>query len=86
MIMVIIITVITGILLGLAASARTPTDGFEDLTRNVVVGIVGAFIGVRVAEAIKSSGEAGTSTIALIIAAIAGAMLLLFTVNRIRRA
>lgn len=82
MIMIVIITIVTGILLGFATSARTPTDGFEDLTRNTVVGMAGAFVGLQLARGIFDSAEVVTT----IIAAIAGAAILLFIVNRVRRA
>jgi uncharacterized membrane protein YeaQ/YmgE (transglycosylase-associated protein family) len=84
--MIVVITIVTGIVLGFATSSRTPTDGFEDLTRNVVVGMAGAFVGLQVAARIFDSGEAGTSAIALTIAATTGAAILLFIVNSVRRA
>jgi uncharacterized membrane protein YeaQ/YmgE (transglycosylase-associated protein family) len=84
--MIISITLVTGILLGYVTSTQSPTDGLEDLTRNVVVGMVGAFVGLQVARGIFDSGETGTSVIALALAAIAGASIVLFIVNRVRRA
>jgi uncharacterized membrane protein YeaQ/YmgE (transglycosylase-associated protein family) len=78
--------IVTGIVLGYATSARTPTDGFEDLSRNVVIGMAGAFVGLQVASRIFNSAESGTSAIVLSIASIFGATILLFVVNRIRRA
>ena len=86
MIMTVIITIVTGVLLGLAKSVRTPTDSLEDLTRNIVVGMAGAFVGLRVTGTIYDSAETGASAIALTIAAISGAATLLFIVNRARRA
>lgn len=86
MIMIIIIAVITGSLLGVATSARTPTDGIEDLTRNIFVGMAGAFVGLQILERAFESGEAGASAFALAIAAISGASILLFVVNSMRRA
>jgi uncharacterized membrane protein YeaQ/YmgE (transglycosylase-associated protein family) len=83
---IIIITVVSGILLGFATSARRPADGLEDLTRNILVGMAGAFVGLQIAGTIYGSAETGTSAVTLVIAAIAGAMLLLFIVNRVRRA
>jgi uncharacterized membrane protein YeaQ/YmgE (transglycosylase-associated protein family) len=81
----IIISLVTGILLGFATSARTPTDGIEDLTRNIVVGIAGAYVGLQVIGRILNSAETGTSTVTLAIAAISGAAILLFVVKRFRR-
>ena len=86
MITIIIITVISGILMGFATSARTPADGREDLTRNILVGMAGAFVGLQIAGAIYGSAETGTSAVTLIIAAITGAIILLFIVNKVRRA
>ena len=86
MITIIIITVVSGIVMGLATSARTPTDGLEDLTRNILVGTAGAFVSLQIAGRLYGSSDTGTSAITLVIAAIAGAMLLLFIVNRVRRA
>jgi uncharacterized membrane protein YeaQ/YmgE (transglycosylase-associated protein family) len=84
--MILIITIVTGIVLGYTTSARTPTDGIEDLSRNIVVGMAGAFVGLQVASRIFDSDETGASTIVLSIASIIGATILLFVVNRIRRA
>ena len=86
MITIIIIAIITGILLGFAKSARTPSDGLEDLTRNIIVATAGAFAGMQVAGMIFGSAEASVSVTALTIAAISGAPLLLFVINRVRRA
>ena len=86
MIMIIIVTVVAGSLLGFATSARTPKDGIEDLTRNIAVGMAGAFVGLQVSARIFDSGEASASAIALAIAATTGAAILLFVVNTIRRA
>ena len=72
--------------MGFATSARTPTDGLEDLTRNILVGMAGAFVGLQIAEGIYGSAETVTSAGTLTIAAIIGAILLLFIVNRVRRA
>jgi uncharacterized membrane protein YeaQ/YmgE (transglycosylase-associated protein family) len=85
-IMVIIITIVTGIVLGFATSARTPTDGIEDLSRNIVVGMAGAFVGLQVASRIFNSAETGASAIVLSIASMLGAAVLLLIVNTIRRA
>jgi uncharacterized membrane protein YeaQ/YmgE (transglycosylase-associated protein family) len=83
---IIIITVVAGVLVGFATSARTPTDSLEDLTRNILVGTTGAFVSLQIAGRLYGSSDTGTSAITLVIAAIAGAMLLLFIVNRVRRA
>ena len=86
MMMIIIITIVTGTVLGFATSARTPTDGIEDLSRNIVVGMAGAFVGLQVASRIFNSAESGASAIVLSIASIFGATILLFIVNSVRRA
>ena len=86
MIMIIVITIVTGIVLGFATSARTSTDGIEDLSRNIVVGMAGAFVGLQVASRMFSSDETGASAIVLSIASIIGATILLFIVNSVRRA
>ena len=85
MIMIIIVSLVTGTLLGFATSARTPTDGIEDLTRNIVIGIVGAFLGLQFASGMFDFAETGASAITQIVAAIIGASILLFCVNRIRK-
>jgi uncharacterized membrane protein YeaQ/YmgE (transglycosylase-associated protein family) len=86
-IMMIIITVVIGFLLGLATSARTPTDGLEDLTRNIVVAMAGAFVALQVARGMfKTAETGGASVVASTVAAISGAIILLFIVNRVRRA
>ena len=86
MITLIFFTVVAGILVGFATSARRPTDGLEDLTRNIVVGMVGAFVGLQVVGAIYGSAQPGASAMVSIIAAIAGATLVLVIVNRVRKA
>ena len=86
MIAIIFVTVVSGIVMGFATSARTPTDGLEDSSRNILVGLGGAFVGLQIAGAIYGSAETGTSAVTLIIAAITGAIILLFIVNRVRRA
>jgi len=82
----VIITTVTGILLGFAKSARTPADGIEDLTRNILVAMAGAFVGLQVVSGVFGSAEAGVSTFLSTIAAIAGAAVLLSIVIRVRRA
>ena len=86
MITIIIITVVSGIIMGFATSARTPNDGIEDLTRNVLVGMAGGFVGLQIVGGIFGSADTGPSTVMLAIAAISGATLLLFVVNSVRRA
>jgi uncharacterized membrane protein YeaQ/YmgE (transglycosylase-associated protein family) len=86
MITIIFITVVSGILMGFATGARTPTDGLEHLTGNMLVGMGCAFVGLQIAGAIYGSAETGTPAVTLIIAAISGAIILLFVVNRVRRA
>ena len=82
----IITTVVAGGLVGFAISARTPTDGLEDLTRNILVGMAGAFVGLKVAGGVYGSAESGASALTLTIASITGATLLLYIVNRVRGA
>ena len=82
----IVISIITGVLLGFATSVRTPTDGLEDLTRNIVVGMAGAFVGLQVAGGVLNSAETGVSSIAQTVAAITGSAILLFIVHKVRRA
>jgi len=82
----IIIAIISGAPLGYLTSVRTPSDGLEDLTRNILVGIGGAFIGLQSARGFLGSDGAGPSVFALGAAGIAGALVILFIVNRVRRA
>ena len=65
---------------------RTPTDDLENLTRNILVGTAGASVGLQITGGVYGSSETGVYAVTLVIAAITGAMLLLFIVNRARRA
>jgi len=82
----IIVTVVSGIIMGFATSARTPSDSLEDLTRNILVGMAGGFVGLQIVGGIFGSADTAPSTVMLTIAALPGATLLLFVVNRVRRA
>lgn len=86
MIMSTMLTIVIGGLFGFVTSARTPTDGLEDLIRNVVVGMAGAFVGLQVASSLFDSADAGSSAIAQTLSAITGAAIFLVVVNRVRNA
>jgi len=86
MLMAFVISIVTGALIGYIASARSPTDGLEDLTRNIIVGTTGAFAGVYVFGRMVDSPEAGASALALGVASIAGAAVALYIVKRVRTA
>jgi uncharacterized membrane protein YeaQ/YmgE (transglycosylase-associated protein family) len=85
MITSITITIVTGILSGFAASIRTPSDGLEDLIRSTIVGMLGSFVGLKVAGGIFGSVETGAPAATLAISAMTGATLLLLVVNKFRR-
>ena len=86
MLMTIVTSIVAGILLGFAASARTATDGLEDLTRNVTFGTIGAFVGLKVFAGVFASPESGSSGLTISIGAILGASLAIFVINRLRKA
>ena len=55
MITIIAITVVSGILVGFSTNARTLLDGKEDLARNIVVAMAGAFLVLQIAGGVFGS-------------------------------
>jgi uncharacterized membrane protein YeaQ/YmgE (transglycosylase-associated protein family) len=86
LLMNIFIALVAGLAVGWGSSMLIGTDGREDLIRNVIVGAVGAYLGGWLLTAIFDSAEPADFTIGAIIAAMSGAAIALFAVNRFRRA
>ena len=81
-----IIWLIVGGIIGWLASLIMKTDAQQGILLNVVVGIIGAFIGGwLIAPLIGGSTGAGGFDIMVLIAALIGAIILLAIVNLFRR-
>lgn len=76
--------VVLGALAGWIASKIAGTDKQQGFLANVVVGIVGAFIGGFVVNAIGGSGVTGFNLWSLIVAVL-GAVILLWILKAFRR-
>jgi uncharacterized membrane protein YeaQ/YmgE (transglycosylase-associated protein family) len=83
MAMNIILWIIFGGLAGWIGSMIAGTDREQGVVGNVVVGIIGAFIGGGITRAIGGSGVTGFNLPSLIVA-ILGAVILLFIVRMFR--
>lgn len=79
----IITSIIVGVLVGWIVSIRNPMAGREDLIRNIVGGIVGAFIGSWTLGSMIESGNAGSFSIAIMFASSVGAAAVLFAMTRL---
>lgn len=77
MIINIVTWVLFGALVGWIASLIMKTDAQQGAVGNIIVGIVGAFLGGAVARVFGGSGVSGFNLSSLIIA-ILGAIILLF--------
>lgn len=86
-IMGIIIWLIVGGIIGWLASMIMKTDGQQGIILNVVVGIVGAFIGGWLIAPLLPGGGVGVGGFSLwgLIAALIGAIILLAIINLFRR-
>ena len=80
----IFISLVAGTLIGWIASLQNATAGREDLIRNVVVGIAGAFGGGWLLGKLFESTQDGFS-VGVIVASLLGAVMLLFAVTRLYR-
>ena len=80
----IFISLVAGTLIGWIASLQHATAGREDLIRNVVVGIAGAFAGGWLLGKLFESTQDGFS-VGVIVASLLGAVVLLFAVTRLYR-
>lgn len=81
----IILWIIFGALAGWIASIIMKTNPQQGFLMDVVVGIVGAFIGGFIMNAIGGAGVTGFNIGSLLVA-IVGAIVLLFIVKTLRRA
>lgn len=82
MVMNIITWIIFGALVGWIASLIMRTDAEQGAVANIIVGIIGAFIGGAVARMFGAEGVGGFN-IASLIVAILGACLLIFFIRMI---
>lgn len=80
----IILYIIFGALVGWIASIIMGRNAEQGAIGNIVVGIVGAFIGSMLARALGGAGVTGFNLGSFLIA-LAGAVLLLFIYNMFRR-
>ncbi len=83
--MSIIIWIIVGALAGWIASMIMKTDAQMGAVANIVVGILGAFIGGWVLSLVGTPPTPGQLNIPSILTAILGAVILLFIVKLVRR-
>ena len=81
--MSLITPLVVGIVMGFAASTLKATAGQEDLIRNVVVGIAGAFMGAWLLGKLFETSQGGFSFGAVIVS-LAGAATLLFVMARLQ--
>ncbi len=85
--MSLIIWLIVGGILGWLASMIMKTEGQQGMILNVIVGIVGSFIGARFIAPFLGGGNvnAGAFDIMSLVSALIGAVVLLGIVNLFRR-
>lgn len=83
--MELIAFLVLGGIAGWIASLIMGTDGSQGIFLNVVVGIVGSFIGGMLFNAFGSSGVSGFNIYSLVVATL-GAIVLLWIVRLFRRA
>jgi len=76
---------VLGGIAGWVASLIMGTDGSQGIFLNVVVGVVGAFIGGLLFNAFGNSGVSGFNIYSLVVATL-GAVVLLWLVRMFRRA
>ena len=83
----LIIWLVVGGVIGWIASLIMKTDAQQGLFLNVVVGIVGALLGGWLLSPLVGAGtlNQGDFSLAGLLASLAGAIILLFLVNLIRR-
>ena len=76
----IIVWIIFGALVGWIASMIMRTNGEQGALANIIVGIIGAFLGGALSRALGGPGVSGFNLTSLIVA-ILGAVILLFFVR-----
>lgn len=82
----LLLYVVFGALVGWVASIIMKTDGQQGIVLNIVVGIVGAFIGSWLAGQLGEPGVRGTFDLYSFIVALIGAIVLLAGVQLVRMA
>lgn len=82
--MEIILWILFGGLVGWVASMIMKTDAQQGVFLNIVVGIVGAFLGGWIMSAVGSSGVSGFNLYSFLVALL-GAVVLILIVRAIRR-
>ncbi len=82
-----IIWLVVGGIIGWIASMIMKTDGQQGIILNVIVGIIGSFIGGMLIAPLLGSGTANTGDFSItgLIASLIGALILLAIVNLFRR-
>jgi uncharacterized membrane protein YeaQ/YmgE (transglycosylase-associated protein family) len=82
----ILIWLVVGGLIGWVASIVMGTDGRQGLILNVVVGIVGAFLGGWLLSGLFNSGSInqGDFSVSSLVLSLLGAIILLFIVKLVR--
>ncbi|MEO8314580.1 MAG: GlsB/YeaQ/YmgE family stress response membrane protein [Pseudomonadota bacterium] len=82
-----IIWLVVGGVIGWIASLIMRTDGQQGIFLNIVVGIVGAFIGGLLIGPLLGSGSINTSGLSLasVLVSLGGAVILLAIINLFRR-
>lgn len=84
MVMNIFLWIIFGALVGWIASIIMRTNAEQGAVGNIIVGIIGAFIGGMVSQALGGPGISGFNLTSLIVA-ILGAVVLLFVIRMFTR-
>lgn len=82
--MSILIWIIFGALAGWVASLIMKTDGQQGPIANIIVGIIGAFLGGYIFNLFGASGATGFNLYSLLVA-IVGAIVLIWIVKMLRR-
>ncbi|MEK7582836.1 MAG: GlsB/YeaQ/YmgE family stress response membrane protein [Patescibacteria group bacterium] len=81
----ILLWIVFGALVGWIASKVMHTDAQQGLVMNVVVGIIGAFLGGWIFQSFGSSGAVTGFNLYSFIVALVGAIVLIWIVKMIRR-
>lgn len=79
------ISIVTGVLLGFVTSAMRSNDSREDLVRNMLLGIGGAYVGTWLAGSFFESANTGSLSFSLVSTAVLVSALVLFVTNSMRR-
>lgn len=85
MLVTILVTVLLGAAAGWIASKLTNRDAEQGWIENVVVGVVGAFIGTAIFNGLSASNGTIDFTVGDFLAAVVGAILLCVVLNLVTR-